>query len=161
MTHRRTLEGEGGFTLTEVVMVVVILAILAAIALTTYYFQVQKAERSAVVSTLGNLPLMAETIKIDQEPSAYSDDPAEYERLIPAVDFVPGDQVSDRPERISVHAPDGTWVAFAGRARDTCYYLRLELVGTGRVEHTAPMDTVACSADEFGPTNPGSSGWSG
>lgn len=161
MADRPTGAAHDGFTFVEVVVVMVILSILAAIAIATYLDQVRKADRAAAIAALGDLPVIAETLTADNDDASYVDDQSAYEQQL-RVDFLDGSAESTAPDEISVLAAgDGTWVSFAVDGREHCYYLRLERTGNRRVEHREPRQSVGCSADEFDPSNPGQDGWGG
>lgn len=158
MTHRLHEGGEDGFTLTEVAVVAIILSILAAIAITTYFVQVAKTERGAARSHLGDLDTVA--LSIQSDLGTYSDDPALYREELPRLDFLP-DGISDVPEEISVSAPaSGAWVSFAAAGGGQCFYLRFEGVGQGKaMHHEALGDGDDCTATDYPQGDPRNDGW--
>lgn len=62
ITHKR----ERGMTLVEILIVVVIVAILAAVALPSYFSQVQKSRRSEAKSALTQIATMQQQFRTEQ-----------------------------------------------------------------------------------------------
>lgn len=147
---------EGGFTLPEVLVVTIILAILATIAIATFFNQKEKADRSQAVSTLRNVQLHAETLRADSAGSVYVDDLSAYEAM-GRYDFFDGSTSVDQPEHVSVStASDGTWTVFASRGGRSCFYMRLDVGVESRIDHRVEGDGD-CKAIDF-ESGPGD-GW--
>jgi len=62
-----------GFTLLELIIVVAIVALLAAIALPAYNAFIQRAKETAVLSYLNNVKKAQETLRIEDAASLYAD----------------------------------------------------------------------------------------
>lgn len=154
MQHRPRLDRDQGFALMELAVVVLILAVLAAIAISTYIAQRDKAEDASAVSTLHNLRLAAESIRADSHPAVYAADPRAYEGEQRSYDYIEGDESSDAANEVSVlggeEAEQGSWVSFAVRGGDGCYYLRLEEQRHSVLRDHRPADEEAgCVASDF------------
>lgn len=116
--------GERGFSLTELIIVIVILGILSAVALPMYVDMTKDAEKAAVEATLGNLSaaLSVRTMKevsSGQTPAAHNpfDDlaakPDNYAGAFPDVDLS--------------NCPNGKWAYQTGNAANgnwpvLCYH---------------------------------------
>ena len=152
---------EEGFSLVELLVIVVIIGVLAGIAISTYLNQTRKAERAAAVSTLSNMRLAAESIRTDRASDGFSGDPADYEESQGSYQYLPADEPSTGANVVSVFAAgDGTWVAFAVRGRDECYYLRLEADAETFFQSTDDLDAdTECTANEFPSPFTGTGAW--
>lgn len=75
---RASWSDRDGFTLVELAVVMVILAILATIAIAVFLGQREKAQRSSAISSLRNTLVLAEAIRM--EGGAYTSQPEAYEQ---------------------------------------------------------------------------------
>lgn len=158
---RRRVDADAGFSLVELLVIVIILGVLAGIAISTYLSQTRKVERAAAISTLSSMRLAAESIRADAGSEDFSRDPDEYDDEQPAYDYV-GALVPSTGSGVVSVGPNGgatgASVAFAVRGKDRCYYLRIE---TGSDALFRAADDIAggvdCTADEYG--TGADSGW--
>lgn len=77
--------GDGGFTLVEILIAVVAVAILAAIAVPAYQNFVQKAREAAVVAIIENITKGEELYRLDSDDELYTGDFTDLE----AIGFAP------------------------------------------------------------------------
>lgn len=139
---------QGGYTLTELLVIMIILGVLAAIAIATFLLQRDKAERSSAISTLRNVRTFAEAIRAEQ--GTYATDPATYTAQARPYRFVGASVPSASERTVSVSGlPAGRdGAVFAVRGGASCYYLRVEAPNT-EVRHREAATDVDCRADEF------------
>lgn len=137
----RRREDEEGFTLIELMVVVLIIAILIAIAIPTFLGARQKAQDRAAQSNLRNALTAAKTAYVDtQDYVAASGQLASIE---PSLTYASG-TASTGQSNISVAAPvGGTEIDLAAKSQSgTCFFLKDTTTGGT----TYAKDTSSCSA---------------
>lgn len=154
--------GEAGFSFVELLVVIIILGILAAIALTTFIVQRDKAHRSAALSTLRNTYTVAEARRSTDGATGYPTALADYQEELEGYEFVAEGEPSGASDVVSTAVdsadPEGQWVAFAVWGGGDCFYLRLEKEQNRVFRDRRPVgDLTACAGEEF-ETGPGL-GW--
>lgn len=152
---------EDGFSLVELLVIVVIMGVLAGIAITTYINQAAKAERAAAVSTLSNMRLAAESIRSDSQDEAFSVDPDDYEAEQSSYEYVAAPDVSTGTNVVSIGGSGaGGAVTFAVRGKGECFYLRVEESGDRFFQSTEELDgDTACHGGEFPSPAVGTGSW--
>jgi type IV pilus assembly protein PilA len=148
---RRRLQGEhreGGFTLIELMVVVLIIAILIAIAIPTFLGARQRAQNRAAQSSLRNALTAAKTIYTDSQTYA-SATAAAMTTVEPSLDFVVGTATSPNQNTVSVHSSAaGVFSAAAMSASGTCYYIKENVAsGTTYGSTTTAADCTGEKAD--------------
>jgi type IV pilus assembly protein PilA len=147
---QRRLQGEreGGFTLIELMVVVLIIAILIAIAIPTFLGARTRAQNRAAQANLRNALTVEKSIYTDAQ--AYSADvtaTGPLETGEPSLTFQ-GDAAmgSAAAGDVYVHVPAGGASVILGSrsASGTCYYLRDVATGTGA--GTFYTQNTACAA---------------
>lgn len=93
-THRDEDRAEGGFTLIELMVVVLIIAILIAIAIPTFLGARQRAQNRAAQSNLRNALTAEKTFYTDAE--AYTDVLATMQGIEPSLTWVAGAGAQDQ-----------------------------------------------------------------
>lgn len=126
---RRELRAEDGFTLVEMMIVVLIIGLLIAIALPTFLGARSRAQDRAVQTDVRNAFLAERTFYTDG--AAYTEDPLVLENLESALEYVTGDTpAAIGPVYVHVH-PGPNELFVSGRSvSGTCFYLR-EIDGQG------------------------------
>jgi general secretion pathway protein G len=66
-TTRKTVDGEGGFTLVELMIVMTIIGILSAIAIPSYIRSVQKAKEAVLKEDLHTMRMAIDSYTVDKE----------------------------------------------------------------------------------------------
>lgn len=120
---RRRLRAEDGFTLVEMMIVVLIIGLLIAIALPTFLGARARAQDRAVQTDVRNAFLAERTFYTDG--ATYTEDPTVLENLESALEYETGDTpLAIGPVYVHVH-PVGNELFVSGRSTSgTCFYLR-------------------------------------
>lgn len=159
-TERRA---DKGFTLIELMVVVLIIAILLAIAIPTFLGAQNKAKDRSAQSSARNALTNAKTLYADT--GSYISYAADGVTVVapevaltaiePALTFVATTALSTGPKMVSVLATDTSWYAAVLSATGTCYYLRDSLApatNPGTMYATgAKADCTATKAAAVGP----------
>ncbi len=146
----RRRDGEEGFTLIELMVVVLIIAILIAIAIPTFLGARSRAQDRASQSSLRNGLTSAKTIFTDQEDYTQAT-VAALAANEPSLTFAAGATASTGPNNLSVATTTNT-VTLAGLSKSgTCFWIQDNVTGPGT---RYGKGTGTCSAATAPP-----SGW--
>jgi type IV pilus assembly protein PilA len=148
---RARRDKEQGFTLIELMVVVLIIAILIAIAIPTFLGARQRAQDKAAQSSLRNALTASKTIYTDGEdytkaqPSATNTALKDTE---PSLDFVTNDAASTGPKVVSVLTTTNQVTMAAVSKGGTCYAIRdtVSPAGSAGTEF-AKVGGSTCDAD--------------
>jgi type IV pilus assembly protein PilA len=137
-------EDEEGFTLIELMVVVLIIAILIAIAIPTFLGARQKAQDRAAQSDLRNALTAAKTAYVDSED--YTVAATELSSVEPSLTYVSGGTASTAANVISVSAPSVNTLGMASLAADgTCWQL-FDSAASGSAGTTFGSVSGSCTA---------------
>ncbi len=142
----REEEPEAGFTLIELMMVVLIIAILIAVMIPTFVGARQRAQDRAMQSSMRNALTAAKVI--------YSDHGDFTEATLaglaasePSLVFVASGVTSPGPNVVSVDSTTASYLVMAGQSRSgTCFFLSDDESSTGRGVKFATGSGASCSA---------------
>jgi len=149
--------GEEGFTLIELMVVVLIIAILIAIAIPTFLGARQKAQDRAAQSNLRNALTAAKTAYVDSQ--SYSSDVSGgvYASIEPSLAFVSG-ATTGAANSISVFAPSADEVVLgAHSASGMCFYIDDKTANGGAGTTYAKIAGSTCNASSPGSVTYGAS----
>jgi type IV pilus assembly protein PilA len=147
---------ERGFTLIELMVVVLIIAILIAIAIPTFLGARERAQDKAAESSLRNGLTAAKTIYTDQEDYGQATTTA-LGNTEPSLQFVTGATASADPKTVSVDSTAANLIVMAAAAKSgRCFWIRDNTQGPGTEFGSTPKGSATtCKAT----SDPGN--WSG
>ena len=147
---RRRLQGEreGGFTLIELMVVVLIIAILIAIAIPTFLGARTRAQNRAAQSNLRNALTAEKTHYTDAQ--AYTGTTSDLTAIEPSLTYVAnGSMTAAVAGQVYVHVPSGgnSVVLGSRSASGTCYYIRdVATTTTSETAGTYYANDTTCAA---------------
>jgi type IV pilus assembly protein PilA len=127
--HQRS--EDKGFTLIELMVVVLIIAILLAIAIPTFLGAQNKAKDRSAQSSARNSLTNAKTIYADS--ATYLDaDVTNLQKSEPSLTFLATAVASDGPKKVSIDTADAnTWYAAVWSDAGNCFYIKDSVAATG------------------------------
>jgi type IV pilus assembly protein PilA len=119
----RESEPEAGFTLIELMMVVLIIAILVAVLIPTFVGAKQRAQDRAMQSGMRNALTAARVVYSDHGDYTEATT-AGLAAVEPSLTFVAAGAISPGPNVVSVNPTSASYIVFAGQSRSgTCFFL--------------------------------------
>jgi len=123
--RERRRDGEEGFTLIELMVVVLIIAILLAIAIPTFLGARKRAQDRAAQSSLRNALTAAKTMYTDNSSYAGADDTATGLITVePSLTYAGAAALSSGFKNVSVKATAGTWSGAAKSESGDCFAMK-------------------------------------
>ncbi len=127
--RERRRDSEEGFTLIELMVVVLIIAILLAIAIPTFLGARARAQERAAQSSLRNSLTAAKTVYTDNQNYTEAN-AAALNSLEPSITHVAAATPSTGAKIVSVNHPDAsTWYGAAKSASGKCFFIKETATG--------------------------------
>ena len=144
---KRLREREEGFTLIELMVVVLIIGILVAIALPTFLGARERAQNRAAQSSLRNALVAAKTAYTDDGDYSGADTSAELELIEPSLSYNAAGVASGGPTVVSVAVNVGgnLWSGAALSDSGDCFWIADDANGPGTTYGTGGACTGTAS----------------
>ena len=143
----RKREAEAGFTLIELMMVVLIIAILIAVLIPTFVGAKQRAQDRAMQEGLRNALTAAKVIYSDHGDYTQAST-AGLASAEPGLTYVAANAISPGPNVVSVNPVSVNYIVMAGQARSgTCYFISDDQSAAGVGVQYARAAAGACNAN--------------
>lgn len=149
--RERRRDGEEGFTLIELMVVVLIIAILLAIAIPTFLGARKRAQDRAAQSSLRNALTAAKTLYTDNSSYSGATDVG-LPAVEPSLTYKAAGTDSTGQKDVSVSATDTVWAGAALSKSGRCFWIT-ETSTTGTkfgagAAPVAPATTVSCKGSD-------------
>ena len=160
LRQRLAKDDEDGFTLIELMVVVLIIAILIAIAIPTFLGARGRAQERAAQSSLRNGLTAAKTMYTDEGNYSSATD-ANLDDVEPSLAYVAGTAVSDDQKEVSVATSATEWAGATLSASGTCFLIRDVASGTGAGTFYGKTSTASNCTGDYAATdaNTGAAKW--
>ena len=123
-------DDERGFTLIELMVVVLIIAILIAIAIPTFLGARGRSQDRAAQSSLRNSLTAAKTMYTDDGNYTAATD-ANLDEVEPSLTYQPAGTASDAAKEVSVSAAANVWAGAVWADSGKCFLIRDVATGSG------------------------------
>jgi|1186.fasta_scaffold370597_2 type IV pilus assembly protein PilA len=143
----REREPEAGFTLIELMMVVLIIAILIAVLIPTFVGAKQRAQDRAMQTGMRNALTAAKVLYSDHADYTQAT-VAGLTAVEPSLTFVAAGSISPGPNVVSVNPTSASYIVMAGQSRSgTCYFLADDASNGGVGVLYAKSSGATCNAN--------------
>jgi type IV pilus assembly protein PilA len=140
---------ESGFTLIELMMVVLIIAILITVLIPTFFGARNRANDRATQSALRNAATAAKAVYVDGEDYTSATPLRLNVEGLPVV-FVDGATAPTDQNTVSIDTPSTSYVVISGRSKTgTCFYVSDDITSIGT--RFASQTGVSCEASTAPP----------